>query len=41
MDQLAPGPSIHLPKANAPYRLCAIPYDVAQNAGRLWDQILS
>jgi hypothetical protein len=29
-----------LPKANAPYVLCAIPYDAAQNAGRLLERLL-
>jgi hypothetical protein len=30
-----------LPKANAPYLLCAIPYDAAQNAGHLLQRLLS
>jgi hypothetical protein len=30
-----------LPKTNAPYVLCAIPYDAAQNAGRLLERLLS
>ena len=30
-----------LPKANAPYVFCAIPYDAAQNAGRLFERLLS
>jgi hypothetical protein len=30
-----------LPKANAPYLFCAIPYDAAQNAGHLLQRLLS
>jgi hypothetical protein len=29
-----------LPKATRPYRLCVIPYDAAQNAGVLFEQVL-
>ena len=32
---------LELPKARAPYLLCAIPYDAAQNAGPLLQRLLS
>ena len=32
---------VGLPKANAPYLFCAIPYDAAQNAGALLQRLLS
>ena len=31
---------IGLPKTNGPYRLCVIPYDAAQNPGRLFERVL-
>lgn len=32
--------TIGLPKAHGPYRLCVIPYDAAQNPGRLLERVL-
>jgi hypothetical protein len=34
-------PVLGLPKAGGPYRLCAIPYDAAQNPGSIFSRVLS
>jgi hypothetical protein len=38
--RFADATSIGLPKLKGPYRLCAIPYDAAQNAGRRFERLL-
>jgi hypothetical protein len=39
--QLAPERPIDLPPAAGPYRLCVVPYDAAQNAGSLYERLLT